>query len=203
MTADANKLQREFVLTQLARVIENLLSWVDHPTTEPLSDAWLDSHKTAIRDAVNGARALRLDDNTLSRIISAQSLFRQVATLLHAHPKLARMPRLEWPDSTAQPVDELAKLVRFIRTLTASEQPSKTEFNDSGDRLVGTGQLTAFLGVSDRTIRNWLEQGKLPPPDFPSDGNTANEWYWSTLIEPLRAITTINRTIPDDFPRFS
>ncbi len=50
----------------------------------------------------------------------------------------------------------------------------------NSDRLIWRADLTKQLGVSSETIRRWMRDGVLPPPDV-RPTNRTQAWRLSTL----------------------
>lgn len=77
------------------------------------------------------------------------------------------------------------KRINEVVATTAAEwriYMKKIQIQETHDRVIWRPDLQEKMGVSSNTIRRWMLEGKLPPPDVDLSRRTRG-WRLSTLRE--------------------
>jgi hypothetical protein len=124
-----------FVLTELQRQVDSLLTYAIHPQTETLTADWMNAVKNRIRDYTSDAlQSFSADSARISLIWKAQSASLAFVTLMHDRPKLSTMRREEWTvPAYCRIFDELDSVSATLKTHADELEQEKTDFSPAED----------------------------------------------------------------------
>lgn len=147
----------EYNLIALARVIGNLLAFVNHPNPSSLTDDWLASMRESIHEAVSNARGTTHDDV----VREAERRALGMAALLHSHPDPEDWRRGEYRDKKdrlAAIEEQLRELARRPKDSVPPPAPAANPANKREDTSVDTKKKKEIRPPRDKAV---LRLGKI------------------------------------------